>query len=220
MCIKMKTLFWNVDTQYDFMRDDESHRGALAVPDARSIEGNLAKLTDFARDNGYHIINTADWHIPSDPEISERPNLQTTYPMHCERNTRGAEFVPATRPINPYIINCRGGAYGVKEMEEEREIVVYKNEFDAFTGNTLTKTLVDIKNPDRVIVYGVALNVCDDYAVMGNVREGREVYAVLDAMKDLPHLAGTPLDTERVLNKWKASGVKFVNTKDVLEDRL
>ena len=31
----MKTIFWNVDTQYDFMRDDESFKGGLPVSGAR-----------------------------------------------------------------------------------------------------------------------------------------------------------------------------------------
>ena len=57
----MKTIFWNVDTQYDFMRDDSSFKGALAVPGAKSIEKNLKKLTDFARENEYQIVNTADY---------------------------------------------------------------------------------------------------------------------------------------------------------------
>ena len=45
---------------------------------------------------------------------------------------------------------------------------------------------------------------------MGNVARGREVYAVLDAMKELPHL---PL--EDTLNKWKEAGVKFIKTAEV-----
>jgi nicotinamidase-related amidase len=215
-----KIIFWNVDTQYDFMRDDDSYRGKLAVPGARDIEENLLRLTQHARENNYGVINTADWHIWGDAEISREPNFVSTYPMHCERETLGAKFVPATDPFNPYVIDCRDGKYEEDKVRTERNIVLYKNQFDAFAGNKLTKEVVNLKNPNSVIVYGVALNVCDDFAIMGNIEAGRKVYAVLDAMKDLPHLAQTPLATNLVLEKWKANKVRFVTTKDVLEGRL
>lgn len=215
-----KIIFWNVDTQYDFMRNDESFKGALPVPGAREIEGNLAKLTKCAFEKGYHVINTADWHIWGDEEISKEPNFVTTYPMHCEKGTRGAKFVPVTEPRRPYIIDCRDESYDRDRVINARNVVLYKNKFDAFAGNSLTQEVGRLKNPKKVVVYGVALNVCDDFAVMGNIREGRKVYAVLDAMKDLPHLKGTPLDTEAVLQKWKDANVRFVTTKDVLEGRL
>ena len=39
-----RVIFWDVDTQYDFMKAD----GKLYVPDAEQLIPNLKKLTDFA----------------------------------------------------------------------------------------------------------------------------------------------------------------------------
>ena len=41
-----RVLFWDVDTQYDFMRAD----GKLYVPDAERLIPNLKRLTDYAWD--------------------------------------------------------------------------------------------------------------------------------------------------------------------------
>jgi nicotinamidase/pyrazinamidase len=217
----MKTIFWNVDTQYDFMRDDESFRGGLPVPDARTIEGNLAKLTRFAERNGIYVVNTADWHTLNDEEIdAEKPDFIKTYPPHCMAGAFGAEYILATRPKEFYRLTRDAKQIDLNKLVNTRNLIIEKYQFDVFAGNPLAEKAVDILSPEKVVVYGVALNVCDDFAVMGNVRKGREVYAVLDAMKDLPHLKGTPLDTEKVLEKWKNAGVKLTTTKNILESRI
>ncbi len=217
----MRKIFWNVDTQYDFMRDDESFKGSLPVPNAREIEGKLSKLTKYAKQNRIYVVNTADWHTLEDDEIdAENPNFVDTYPPHCMANTPGAEYIPATCPENLYRLTRNAERIDIRKLREAENLVIEKYKFDVFTGNPLTAEAIDVLNPDKVVVYGVALNVCDDFAVMGNVKRGRNVYAVIDAMKDLPHLAGTPLDTEKVLEKWKNAGVKFTTTKEVLEDRI
>ena len=217
----MKKIFWNVDTQYDFMRDDESFKGALPVPNARGIEDNLAKLTKYAKQNEIYVVNTADWHTLEDDEIdAENPNFVDTYPPHCMANTRGAEYVPATRPENLYRLTRDAKKIDTKKLREAGNLVIEKYKFDVFAGNPLAAKAINILNPDKIIIYGVALNACNDFAVMGNIERGRTVYAIIDAMKDLPDLAGTPLDIEKVLEKWKNAGVNFTTTKNILEDRI
>ena len=76
--IKMeKIIFWNVDTQYDFIGSDE-YKGTLVVPDSRKIESNLEKLTDYAQKNKIKVVNTADMHNPDSKEISKEPDFKTT----------------------------------------------------------------------------------------------------------------------------------------------
>ena len=43
-----RVIFWDVDTQYDFMKAD----GKLYVPDAEQLIPNLRKLTDYAHGHG------------------------------------------------------------------------------------------------------------------------------------------------------------------------
>jgi len=60
------------------------------------------------------------------------------------------------------------------------------------------------------VVYGVATNVCVNYAVVGLKERGIDVYAVVDAIKELP---GLPL--KEVLNSWENSGVNLIITEEV-----
>ncbi|MGV8087139.1 MAG: cysteine hydrolase family protein [Candidatus Woesearchaeota archaeon] len=211
-----KIIFWNVDTAYDFMRNDADHKGALYVSGAESIEQNLEKLTSIAEDQDLKVINTADWHTMNDLEISLNPDFKKTYPPHCMKETKGAQYISATNPKNPYIIDWQNGILDESRILSSRNIVLYKNDFNAFKGNSYTSKVLDIvtnKN-DVIFVYGVATNVCVNYAVEELVKRNREVYVISDAVKELPaEIAEIPL--EKILNSWQEKGVKFIKTKDI-----
>ena len=216
-----RTIFWNVDTQYDFMRAD----GALYVPNAESIEKNLEKLTQYANKNDLLIVSTGDWHTSSSKEFSATPDYRTTFPPHCLAGCAGAEFVPATRPADAFRVDwrdtlheeiIRGIADGIYWIEDKpvsscREIVLYKDDFDVFKGNPHTEKILEIIKPDRAIVYGVATNVCVDYAVMGLLERGIAVTVVKDAIKELP---GLPL--EETIKKWEKKGAVFATTEQIV----
>jgi len=204
----MKTIFWNVDTQYDFMRD----KGALAVSDAYIIEENLQTLTEFAHTKGVQIIFTGDWHTPDSSEFSSVPDYKQTYPPHCLINTQGAAFIPATTPYKPFIIDWQDKSLDTEALVRHKgDIVIYKDAFDVFAGSPHSETVLQIIQPSKVVVYGVAANVCVHYAICGLLQRGKTVYAVLDAMKGLPELPLEPL-----IKQWKSKGSLLVRTEDVL----
>jgi nicotinamidase/pyrazinamidase len=203
----MKTIFWNVDTQYDFMKSD----GKLYVKDAENIEKNLEKLTKFAEKNEIKVINTADWHNLDSGELSDSPDYMNSFPPHCMKGTSGAKYISETNPANPYKISWEQKDFDKEKVLKKRNIVLYKDKFDVFTGTPHAERVLEIIKPDRAIIYGVATNVCVDCAVRGLLERKIEVYVPLDAIKELP---GLPLPYE----SWK--GAKFVTTKDVLEGRI
>ena len=96
----MKTIFWNVDTLNDFMYK----KGRLYVQDAEEIIPNLERLTRYAEKNKIKILNSADRHTKDSEEVSETPDFATTFPLHCEIGTKGAEFILETKPKKPYDI--------------------------------------------------------------------------------------------------------------------
>ena len=206
----MKTIFWNVDTQYDFMRDDVSFKGALAVPDAHTIETNLEHLTSLARGLHVPIINTADWHTATSKELSATPDYKTTFPPHCLIDTPGARYVPATTPLDPYVIDWRASAFDTEKVRTHREIVLYKDAFDIFAGSPHADAVLRTLQPQRVVVYGVATNVCVDYAVRGLLARGVDVIVPTDAIKELPEL---PL--EETLHTWTEKGAHLTTTDGV-----
>jgi nicotinamidase/pyrazinamidase len=207
----MKTIFWNVDTQYDFMRSD----GGLYVKDAEQIEENLEQLTLYAEKQGIQVVNTGDWHTLDSDEIAEEPDFVNTFPAHCIIDSEGAMFIPATQPSNPYVVDWRARTFDRTKVQNSRNLVLYKDHFDDFQGSPHTDPILKIINPDIAVVYGVATNVCVDFAVLGLLERGVQVYVPLDAIKELPHL---PL--EETLERWRKAGAKLVTTKDVLEGRL
>jgi nicotinamidase/pyrazinamidase len=205
----MKILFWNVDTQRDFM--DEA--GALYVQGAKTIRPNLKRLTDIAKDNNIQVVNTGDCHNPFSKEISLTPNFVNTFPPHCLPDEDGIDFIPETRPDTPYNIDYLVDSdINVEAILRRRNVVIYKDDFDVFIGNRKTANILRVINPELVVVYGVATNVCVDKAVQGLLDRGRIVYVVLDAIKEVPTIS---VDT--VYNSWKNRGVKLVTVDEVAQ---
>jgi len=200
----MKTIFWNVDTQYDFMRSD----GKLYVQGAEQIEGNLAKLTELAKAKGIKVVNTADWHKKDSEELSDNPDFIQTFPEHCMQNTQGASFIPATNPEDPYRIDWTQDKFDIGGAIQSRNVVLYKDKFDVFRGTPHANILVRQIAPDRAIVYGVATNVCVNDAVLGLLERKVQVYIPTDAIKELPNLP-VPYET------WKGKGAVLTTTNEV-----
>jgi len=206
----MKIIFWNVDTQYDFMRSD----GKLYVKNAEAIEGNLARLTNLAKEKNIQVVNTVDWHNEYSEEISDNPDFVKTFPRHCMQNTKGALFVPATDPEDPYIIDWSQASIDERMIKDNRNLVLYKDKFDIFTGSPYAEEIVRLLQPEKAIVYGVATNVCVDCAVKGLLERKVQVYVPTDAIKELP---GSPMPYK----SWK--GAVLTTTNDMykmLEGRI
>jgi len=202
-----KILFWNVDTQFDFINP----QGKLYVPGAETIIGNLEKITNLARQENIRVINTADYHNPDSGEISKTPDFINTFPEHCMAGSVGAEFINETKPDAPAIIDLSKDIQFFSDIEiyKSRNIVIRKDVFDVFSGNNNTDRLLNFFKPETVIVYGVTTNICVDYAVAGLVERVRNVYVVTDAIKELP---GIPMP----FVKWEKLGVKRISFEELV----
>ena len=201
-----KILFWNVDTQYDFMRKN----GKLYVQDAELIEPNLQLLTNAAKEKNIQVVNSADAHTIHSKEISNSPDFQNTFPEHCIIGTSGFEYIEATKPEKPFIVKYTDVILNSKKIINTRNIVIYKDVFDVFEGNKHTKEIVKLINPEIVIIFGVTTNVCVDQAVMGLTKMGKTIIVVKDAIKELPNLQSPE-------EKWIKNSVIFMNTREIFE---
>jgi nicotinamidase/pyrazinamidase len=205
------TVFWDVDTQVDFMLPS----GALSVPGADALRPNLGRLTDAARVAGVTIVHTADDHDPHDPEIAEDPDFVETFPAHCLRGTGGAERLPETAAApGAADIPPDGAGVDLAAAASASEVVLRKNRFDAFS-NPAAAPLLRTLAPERVVVYGVALEVCDRYAVEGMLAldGGFEIVLVEDAVAALDPAAGAAL-----IEEWRRRGVRIATTDEVLKE--
>lgn len=203
----LRKLFWNVDTQEDFI----DQAGKLYVKGAENIRPILKQITEFAKTEGIRVINTCDYHHINSGEISPVPDYETSFPQHCMAGSSGAEFITETQPESPLLIDWDAELAIFAEFDDPerfRNIVIRKDAFDVFEGNPNAAKVVEILHPDQVFVYGVTTNVCVDKAVMGLSQRGIKVYVFMDAIKELPNL---PLPFEA----WKEAGVGMISFSDI-----
>jgi nicotinamidase/pyrazinamidase len=198
------TIIWDVDTQVDFMLPD----GKLYVPGAEEVAPAMRRLVAAARAAGIVHVASADDHELTDDEISEKPDFRTTYPPHCLRGTHGARKVDETDQLDPVPI---GLTHVPDHYLEGREFLILKKSFDVFT-NPNTDRLLTALDPDEIVVFGVATDVCDDAAIRGFLERGRRVRFVEDAARGL--------DEGRVASctaAWRERGVEFTTAARVAE---
>jgi nicotinamidase/pyrazinamidase len=199
-----------VDTQVDFMLP----HGKLYVGGAEETAPAMKRLVEAAREAGIPHVASADDHELTDPEIVEagEADFANTFPPHCLRGTRGAEKIPETEQDDPLPFGLVPFPPGlVPEMiEGRREFLLLKKNFNVFT-NPNAEPLLDALDPDEVILFGVATDVCDDAAILGLLQRGRSVRFVEDAARGL--------DEGRVAActaVWRERGVGFTTVDDVL----
>ena len=208
-----RTIFWDVDTQRDFMMPE----GKLYIEGAESILPKLVALTGFARDKGLPLLGSVDYHAPTDDEISDHPDMRDTFPPHCLAGTPGQEKVEATAPRDPLFIDSRPeDKVALKQrvkghLVKGGEVIFRKQRFDVFT-NPNVDTVLDAVRPDRVVVYGVALDVCDRFAIEGLLdRKRYRVALVQDATRAI-----RPEEGDRLVADWASRGVCVMTTDQII----
>jgi nicotinamidase/pyrazinamidase len=152
----MKTVFFDVDTQIDFLFP----AGALYVPGAERLLPALDRLTRFAESHAVPVVSTADAHAENDPEFR-------TWPAHCVAGTWGQRRPAAT-------LLAAGAA----------QHFVEKQALDCFTNQNLP-VLLQTLAAERFVVYGVVTECCVRCAVFGLLKTGARVELVEDATQSL-----------------------------------
>ncbi len=210
---RKKTIFWDVDTQFDFMRPE----GALYVPGAEEIIDKIGEVRRFALEDGYSILSDVDWHRMDNPEISEQPDMKTTFPPHGMAGTPGAERVGdlGDVPIDYVEIDEVDMAQLRKLVQKDQfHIVIRKQSLNVFD-NPNTHKLVDLVRPEHVIAFGVALDCCVYYVLTElSKHKGVRLSLLTDATKGLQ----TRPD-EEVYDELRRRGVESTTFEEI-QNRL
>jgi nicotinamidase/pyrazinamidase len=202
------TILWDVDTQVDFMEP----AGKLYVPGAKDAAAAMERLVDAARAARLVHVASADDHELTDPEISDSPDFSSTYPAHCLRGTRGAEKILETKQRDPLPLSLVPfpPARLAGLVAGRREILLLKKSFDVFT-NPNTEPLLAALDPDVIVLFGVATDVCDDAAILGLLQRGRRVRFVEDAARGLDEAR-----TAACTAAWRERGVEFASAEEAI----
>ncbi len=205
-------LFWDVDTQIDFI----SPQGALYVPDAETLAPNLERLTRAAKRLAIPVIADADDHEWTDIEISSDPDFRITFPPHCMRGTPGVERIPETRQDWTLV-----AGHQPLDRDEIRagldqphpRILIHKKTLDIFS-NPNTEVILEMLAPQNVVVYGVALDFCSRKVIEGLLaRDQTGIVVVSDATKPI-----YPENIPSLTARWEERGVIMRTTDEILSE--
>ncbi len=186
----MKTVYFDVDTQLDFMLPS----GALYVPGAESIIANIARLNRKAEAEGSLVISTMDAHAEDDPEFH-------SWPHHCVKGCLGQRKVASTLLDGAVVVP---NVAATLELRGARQLLLEKQTVDCFTNLHLSGILRELQ-ADKLIVYGVVTEICVLNAVQGLLKLGKPVEIVREAVQHLD-----PAKSDAFLKEFRAAGGTFI----------
>ncbi len=202
--VARNVVFWDVDTQVDFMLPG----GKLYVPGAEKRIENMRRLADAARVGRVFMVSDADAHTPDDPEFRQ-------WPPHCVRGTPGAQIIPETMTDSFYLIPNRADFPLPADLGKYKQVVIEKQTLDVFDNphtETLLKRLDSLVNKDaEFVVFGVVTEYCVRLAAKGLLERGRRVALVTDAIETLDPATG-----KRALEELTANGARLITTQQAL----
>jgi nicotinamidase/pyrazinamidase len=179
-----------VDVQNDFT----DPAGGLAVTDAPSILPEVNARVAACRGAGGLVVYTQDWH----PERT--PHFVTDggpWPVHCVGGTWGAELHPDLVVDGPLVRKGVDGGDGYSGFSVR----------DPVSGD-VTRTelgaLLDAHGATRIVVAGLAGDVCVAATAIDGVELGYEVEVPLAATRMVEL---SPGDGGRAIERMRAAGV-------------
>ena len=198
--VSQKIVFWEVDTQKDFMLPG----GKLYVPGAERLLPNIRKLTDAARQGRVFLISHGCFHATGDPEFQ-------TFPPHCIKGTEGSAFVPEALMDKVVTVPNEASAKLPRDLSQYQQILLEKQTLDIFQSRHAAKLLSQFGDDVEFVVFGVVTEYCVRLAAKGLLDRGRRVSVVQDAIATLK-----VEDGERAVEELQALGARLFNSDDAL----
>ena len=200
-----------IDIQNDFLPG-----GALEVKNGDqiiSVINKIMKKFDW-------VIATQDWH-PADHKSFASQHIgkipgdmvklkgldQILWPDHCVQGTSGAEISEKLNLSEIKKIFVKG---------TDPEIDSYSGFFD--NGHLKSTGLSDFLNislVEEVCIAGLATDYCVKFTALDSVKEGFKTNVIADATRAVNL---QPNDYETSLEEMRLSGVKILNSRDLLSD--
>jgi nicotinamidase/pyrazinamidase len=202
--MKKKIIFWDVDTQFDFMRPE----GKLYVPEAETIINKVSDVRKFALENGYSMLGDIDWHSQDNEEISDNPDFKQTFPAHCIAGQPGSERVGylGQLPIE-YVEKEPMSTDALQRLidKDQFHVIIRKESIDVFD-NPNTDKLIELVKPEQVVAFGIALDCCVYYVLQG-LSKYKDIKLTL--LRDIVKGLGTKPEDE-ILAQLKQMGAEIV----------
>lgn len=179
-----------VDVQNDFA----DPAGSLFVAGGDQVVTAVNTEIEAARAGDATIVYTQDWHPPETPHFVTDGG---TWPVHCVRDTWGAELHSDLTVDGPTVRKGTGGEDGYSGFSMQDP------ESGEVSGTGLHE-LLQQHDTEQVVVVGLALDVCVKATALDAVRLGYDTVVVADASAPVELEPG---DGDRAVAEMREAGV-------------
>jgi nicotinamidase/pyrazinamidase len=193
-------VFWEVDTQKDFMLPG----GKLYVPGAEKLLPRIQRLTQAARDGRVFLVSHGCYHTENDPEFA-------TFPPHCVKGTPGAEFVPEALTDSVLRVPNEPSS-SLPQLSQFKQVLLEKQTLDVFQSRHADEVLRQLNPQAHFMIFGVVTEYCVRLAAQGLLNRGKTVSIVEDAIETLAADAGV-----RACEELTSLKARFITTDQALE---
>ncbi len=199
------------DIQNDFLPG-----GALPVPRGDEVISIANQLMDRFE----IIIATQDWHPPNHCSFAaSHPGrrvgdtieiaglTQVLWPVHCLRDTHGADFAPGLDRDRFTRVHRKG---------DNPAIDSYSSFFDnGHSRSTGLAEWLDAQSVNVLYIAGLATDYCVKFTALDAVAIGYDTHVILDACRGIDLLAG---DVHAAIERMKVARVNMVESRQLLEN--
>jgi nicotinamidase/pyrazinamidase len=187
--VSENVIFWEVDTQADFMLPG----GKLYVPAAEKLLPNIRRLTDAARQGRVFLVSHGCFHTPDDPEFK-------MFPPHCVKGTAGSEFVPEA--LTDKVVRVPNDDQS--SLPRDLSAIFESRYADALVHRLGSRA--------EFMVFGVVTEYCVGFAAKGLLQRGRRVAVVRDAIETLK-----PEDGDKMIAELQRLGARVISTGEAIK---
>ena len=179
-----------VDVQNDFA----DPAGGLYVRGGEEVVPVAAREIAAAHEGGAFVAYTQDWHPPTTPHFAKDGGI---WPVHCVRDTWGAELHPDLPVGGPVVRKGTGGEDGYSGFS-------VRDPETGARGDTELGDLLQAQGIRRVVVVGLAGDYCVKETALDAVRLGYGTEVPLAATRFVALAEGDEAATVEAL---RAAGV-------------
>jgi nicotinamidase/pyrazinamidase len=178
-----------VDVQNDFAHPD----GSLYVEGGEQVAGRVNQLVQEARSAGSFVVYTQDWHPPETPHFVTSGG---TWPPHCVQGTWGARLVDDLTVDGPVVKKGTGGEDGYSgfSVRDPQSGAVQRTPLDQ---------MLHERGIERVVVVGIATDVCVKETALDARRLGYDTLVLSDATRPVDAAQGA-----RTLTALRDAGIE------------
>jgi nicotinamidase/pyrazinamidase len=164
-----RTALLVVDVQHDF----GDPNGSLYVNGGEDVVAIANREIARAEAAGALVVYTQDWHPPSTPHFKKDGGV---WPVHCVRDTWGAQFIEGLRVDGEVLRKGTGGEDGYSGFTVRDPVS------GAFQATRLGHILVD-DGIGRVVIMGIATDYCVKDTAIDARRLGLEVVVLREGVR-------------------------------------